>query len=254
MNLALRDDLLACRDATDAVKHQQRLQGRCRWTRQIPTETIELVAGIDVAYDGDCSAAALAVLTLPDLGVVECVTACTTTAFPYIPGLFVFREGPAALEVWQRRTTEPDLVLFHGHGLAHPRRFGLACHLGVIIGRPCVGVAERSLLPVPDEPGSERGAVAPVVLDGEVVGAAVRTVAGARPVYVSPGHLTDCTQAIEVVLLATRGHRLPEPLREAHAAATALRNRIRIEGAGKVAERPGKDHGAITRFENHFPP
>ena len=207
-----------------------------------------------MAYDDRCSVAAMVVCRLPGLEIVECVTSCTPIVFPYIPGLFAFREGPAALEAWQRRTTEPDLVLFHGHGRAHPRRFGLACHLGVIIGRPSVGVAERSLLPVPKEPDSERGAAVPVVAEGEIVGAAVRTVTGARPVYVSPGHLADCAQAVEVVLLAARGHRLPEPLREAHAAATAARDRDRIDGVGEGAERQRKDHRAMQRGRIRFPP
>jgi deoxyribonuclease V len=237
MDRALWDDLLACRDKTDAIAHQQRLQYRCLWTRVMSTGSIRLVAGIDVAYDGGCSIAAMAVLSLPDLRIVDCVTVRTMTAFPYIPGLFAFREGPAALKVWQHRTTEPDLVLFHGHGSAHPHRFGLACHLGVIIDRPSIGVAERNLLPDPAEHGSQRGSTAPVVLDGEIVGAAVRTVAGARSVYVSPGHLTDCDQAVEVVLLATRGHRLPEPIREAHAAA------VRSMMQGRVSN----DQGRINR-------
>lgn len=253
MDQTLWDDLLACRERSAAIAHQERMQGRCCLTRQITTEAVGLVAGIDVAYDGECSYAAMAVLRLPDLSVAECVTARTATAFPYISGIFAFREGPAALEVWRRRATEPDVVLFHSHGRAHPRRFGLACHIGVIIGRPSIGVAERSLLPVLAEPDLERGSVAPIILDGEIVGAAVRTVAGARPVYVSPGHLTDCDQSIEIVLLATPRHRLPEPLREAHAAAIALRNRTRAENAEEVVERPRKGRrGAATTFGNRL--
>jgi deoxyribonuclease V len=169
--------------------------------------------------------AAVVVVSLPGLEVVETVGAVRRARFPYIPGLFTFREVPPLLAALARLRRQPDVVLFDGHGLAHPRRFGLACHAGLLLGVTAVGCAKKRLVgehrPVP----RERGAYAPLRLDGEAVGAVLRTRVGVKPVFVSPGHLIDTASAVELVLSVTGRYRIPEPLRLAHRATTELRLR-----------------------------
>ena len=184
------------------------------------------VAGLDAAYstDGGTVFGAAAVLVSPSLGFVEGATAAVPATFPYIPGLFAFREGPALLAALDRLTCRPDLLMVHGHGIAHPRRCGIASHLGVVTGIPSVGVADTLLCGEAGETGASRGSAAPVTEKGEVIGCAVRTRAGARPVYVSPGHLIDLAGAVRVVLQTSPRFRTPDPLRAAHRLAVLARN------------------------------
>jgi deoxyribonuclease V len=166
--------------------------------------------------------AAVVVLRLPGFDVVEKATACQLARFPYIPGLFSFREMPPLLGALARLRTRPDAILFDGQGLAHPRRLGLACHAGLLLATPSVGCAKSRLVgehgPVP----RERGGRTDLVHQGNVVGAVVRTREGVAPVFVSPGHLVDVDSATELVLRATGRFRIPEPLRIAHRATTEL--------------------------------
>jgi deoxyribonuclease V len=156
------------------------------------------------------------VLALPGLGLLEHRTFSCEAPFPYVPGLFFFREGPALIGAARLPGESPDLLLVDGHGLAHPRRAGIATHVGLLLGVPTVGVADRPLAGRAAEPGPGRGSAAPVLDGGEVTGLAVRTRAGARPVLVSPGYATDLETSLGVVLATTAGYRLPEPLRVAH--------------------------------------
>lgn len=186
-----------------------------------------LVAGADVSYDRRTHAmhAVVVVLEIPSLRIVDRAHAVAPARWPYLPGLFSFRELPPLLEAFRSIETRPDVVLFDAHGVAHPRRFGVACHAGVLLELPTVGCAKSLLVGEHRPPGSARGARAPIVIDGERVGFALRTRAGVRPVYVSPGHLADDTSSAELVLsLATR-YRLPEPLRAAHLETGKLRTR-----------------------------
>jgi deoxyribonuclease V len=192
------------------------------------------VAGLDVAYE-DCSdrvAAAAVVLDTTSLAVVEQVVWVGRARFPYRTGLFAFREAPALVSALERLTTVPDLLLCDGHGIAHPRRFGLACHLGLLTGRPTVGVGKKPLTglfdgdatAIDDGLGDERGATRPLYDRGELLGVALRTQDGVRPVYVSPGHLVDVETSWRLVLGLTPRYRLPEPIRMAdHASRQALR-------------------------------
>jgi deoxyribonuclease V len=146
--------------------------------------------------------------------------------FPYIPGLFTFRELPPLAAAFSRLHRRPDLVLFDGHGLAHPRRFGLACHAGLLLGRPSVGCAKSLLVGTHGAIGPARGAWAPLFDRGEIIGAAVRTRDHVKPMYVSVGHEMDLRSSIRLVLATTKKYRMPEPTRLAHQATTAQRRRL----------------------------
>ncbi|GAB3681798.1 endonuclease V [Actinocorallia lasiicapitis] len=174
-----------------------------------------LVAGLDVAYADDLVAAAVTVLDARTLAVVESAVAVERPAFPYIPGLFAFREIPALVSALRKLEHEPDLLVCDGHGLAHPRRFGLACHLGVLLGVPAMGVGKTFLVGEHVEPARERGSWTPLVHDGETVGRTVRTRDGIKPVYVSAGHLVSLETATRRVLELTPAFRLPETTRTA---------------------------------------
>lgn len=185
-------------------------------------DKLRAVAGCDCSFKADTgegetvATAGFVSLALPGLQPVERAGARTTTAFPYIPGLFSFREIPPLLEAWQRVEIGPDAILCDGQGLAHPRRFGLACHLGLLLDLPTAGVAKTLLVgthePVPDE----RGAWTPLIHRRDIVGAALRTRVGTAPVFVSPGHRIDLPSAIQLVLRCVTRYRQPETTRHAH--------------------------------------
>jgi deoxyribonuclease V len=178
-----------------------------------------LVAGVDVAYDDDRDlvAAAAVLLDLDTLAVVERATAVGRIAFPYLPGLLAFRELPAVIDALSRLTRRPDLVVCDGYGLAHPRRLGLASHLGVLTGLATVGVAKTPFVFSSTDPAPERGAWSPLVdpADGTEVGRALRTRTGVKPVFVSVGHRIGLSEAVDAVLALTPSYRLPETTRQA---------------------------------------
>jgi deoxyribonuclease V len=132
---------------------------------------------------------------------------------PYVPGLLSFREDPAVLAALRRLRATPDVLLYDGHGLAHPRRFGVACHIGLIVDRPAIGCAKSRLVGMHREPGWRRGSAAPLLDGGEVIGSVLRTRDGVRPVFVSVGHRIDLRTARRIVLACALRHRLPEPTR-----------------------------------------
>jgi deoxyribonuclease V len=175
------------------------------------------VAGLDVSYaTGSDLLVAAAVVVAFDTGeVLEEQVLAGTATFPYTPGLLAFREAPALLAVLERVRTPVELLLCDGQGLAHPRRCGLACHLGVVTGLPAVGSAKNHFVGEHAEPGPRRGDRAPLVDAGDVVGEALRTHDGVRPVYVSPGHRIGVEQATDVVLHLCSTFRLPDPVRRA---------------------------------------
>jgi deoxyribonuclease V len=177
------------------------------------------VAGLDVSYDSGSQllAAAVVVLDLQTLEVQESAVVHGEATFPYVPGLLAFREAPALLRALDEITGEPDVLVCDGYGLAHPRRFGLACHIGVATGLPTFGVAKTSFTARFVEPGVERGASSPL-LDGEdVVGAVLRTQTGVKPVFVSVGHRIGLDEAVALTLTMCSGFRLPEAVRRADA-------------------------------------
>ncbi|MDA0637916.1 endonuclease V [Nonomuraea sp. MCN248] len=192
---------------------QERLRPRVELTGPADFAT---VAGLDVHYHGDDAlSAAVVVLDAATLSVVEQVVTHGQAAFPYVPGLFAFRELPALVEALRRLTVTPDLLVCDGYGLAHPRGFGLACHVGVLTGLPALGVGKTPFVGAYEQPRQERGAWTPLVLDGAVAGRAVRTRDGVKPVFVSQGHRLTLDTATDQVLRLTPRHRLPEPIRRA---------------------------------------
>ncbi len=200
----------------EAVDFQKRQASRVR--QEPPSSTIRLVAGADCSYskDGKDCTAAIVLWDLEREAVVETETSLSEVRFPYISGLFAFREAPAILQVLERLSVEPQLLICDGHGIAHPRRFGLASHVGVLAGIPAIGCAKRRLCGTFVEPDSARGSKSPLIDRNEIIGTVLRTRTGVRPVYVSVGHLIDLSTAERVILVCTPHSRLPEPLRLAH--------------------------------------
>ncbi|OLE51391.1 MAG: endonuclease V [Acidobacteria bacterium 13_1_20CM_3_53_8] len=186
---------------------------------------IETVAGADISFNKfePTVYAGIVVLRLPSLEVIEEVGVVSETKFPYVPGLLSFRETPSVLEAWEKLNTEPDAVMFDGQGIAHPRRVGIASHVGLIIERPTLGCAKSVLVGKYEEPDDERGSWTELIDKGEVVGAALRTKTRVAPIYVSPGHLIDLQGAIDLTLACDGGYRQPEPTRRAHLLVNALR-------------------------------
>jgi deoxyribonuclease V len=185
---------------------------------RLPSE-IEFVAGVDVAYFGDWAAGAAAVLDYKDLKVVETQTAIQKVKFPYVPTLFAFRELPAAVACIRKLRMQPDVILVHGHGRAHPYRCGLACHLGVALNKPAIGVANAKLvgeLKLVNEEGV-------LFHENEEIGMAAATVEGVKPVFVSVGHRVSLKTAVTIVRHCILNNRIPEPIREAHRAALEQR-------------------------------
>ncbi|MEO0051928.1 MAG: deoxyribonuclease V [candidate division WOR-3 bacterium] len=180
---------------------------------------IRLVAGGDVAYEknGERLVAAVVVFDLRSFTVVEQVICAGRAEFPYVPGFLSFREGPVLLMAIRRLKTEPDVFLFDGQGIAHPRRLGIASHLGVLLDRPAIGCAKSHLFGSYEEPGKEKGAFS-FIRDraGNAVGLVLRTKDNTRPVFVSPGHRVSVAMAGRIVLRCVGKYRLPEPLRQAH--------------------------------------
>lgn len=176
---------------------------------------VQYVAGVDVGFEEDyaISRAAVAVLSFPDLQLVEQAIARRPTTFPYIPGFLSFREVPVVIDALEQVSTIPDLILCDGQGIAHPRRFGLACHLGVLTNMPTIGVAKSLLIGKHDELPVEKGNWQPLRYKGGVVGAVVRSRTGVRPLYVSPGHRISLDTAIDYTLRCITKYRLPETTR-----------------------------------------
>lgn len=180
-----------------------------------------LVAGVDISVNrwAGTGTAAVVVLSYPEMEVVETRRVTERVEFPYVPGLLSFREAPLILAACEILTVTPDLVIVDGQGIAHPRRLGLASHLGLCLGLPTIGCAKSRLCGQHETPGLTAGSYAEMWDNGEVIGVVVRTKTGVRPVYVSIGHLVDLPTAIRRVLDCCRGYRLPEPTRLAHQAA-----------------------------------
>lgn len=179
---------------------------------------VNFVAGVDVGFEeqNTITRAAVAVLSFPKLQLVDYAIARRSTDFPYIPGLLSFREIPAVLDALNQLQQLPDVVLCDGQGIAHPRRFGIACHLGVITGLPTIGVGKSRLIGQYEEVPQERGLWSSLMDKGERVGAVLRTRAGIQPLYISSGHKVSLESAISLVMSCTTRYKLPETTRWAH--------------------------------------
>lgn len=202
--------------AAEAVALQQRLRGEVvavdRFSR------VDTVAGVDVGFEerGTVTRAAVAVLSFPELKLREYAVARRPTGFPYVPGLLSFREIPAVLDALQRLERLPDMLLCDGQGRAHPRRFGIACHLGVLTDLPAIGVAKSRLVGTHAPLAETKGARQPLYDKGEEIGTVLRTRRGVRPLYISVGHRVALNTAVDFVLRCTTRYRLPETTRAAH--------------------------------------
>ena len=188
-------------------------------------EPVRRVAGVDVGFEaaGTVTRAAVAVLRYPELELLETAIARRPTAFPYIPGLLSFRELPAVLAALEQLREPPDLLLCDGQGIAHPRRFGIASHLGLLVDIPAIGVAKTRLCGTHEEPPNQRGAWTPLWGQGEIIGAVLRSRIGVRPLYISPGHRVGLETAIAYVMGCCTRYRLPETTRHAHRLASGPR-------------------------------
>lgn len=211
---------------------QRELAPRVSLIDGIDPSAVRIAAGVDNGYvkseGGYVAYAAAVAVVLPDLEVLEVAYGSAPVAFPYIPGFLTFREAPAILAALQALKVEPDVILFDGQGYAHPRRFGLATHLGVVLGRPSIGCAKSRLVGEYTEPVDEFGAWSPLVAGGETVGAALRTRPGHGPLFVSPGHLISVETAVEVVLACCREAAfLPVPTGVAHESVAAYTKPLR---------------------------
>ena len=209
--------------------------------RQNGLDTPKLIAGADISAEGSSGQArgAVVVLSYPELELAEVRLAMGKPGFPYVPGLLSFRESPLMLAACEKLSLSPDLVLVDGQGIAHPRRLGIASHLGLLLDVPTIGCAKSRLCGKHDVVGEEVGATAELVDKDEVIGVVLRTHAGRIPVYVSIGHKIDLSSAIQWVLRCCRNHRLPEPLRLAHLAASGsieegLRRAVPQTGQGRL--------------------
>ncbi len=195
---------------TEAQALQRKLARLVRF--EVP-ERMETVAGLDVSVRGEQGRAAAVVWHVDRQQVLEHVAIEGTVSFPYVPGLLSFREVPLLLQALAQLRTTPDVLMVDGQGLAHPRRCGLATHLGVLLDHPTVGVAKSRLFGRHAEPGPEKGSRTPLYDDGRVIGAVVRTRTDVRPVYVSVGHRMTLEAAVALTLRCTTRYRLPEPTR-----------------------------------------
>lgn len=208
----------------EAVALQERLAKQVVLRDTLP-DRIRLVAGVDVSYQRRAERfhGAVVLINLETAAIVETATASLDGNFPYIPGLLSFRELPVLLRAFSKLQNCPEVVLVDGQGIAHPRRLGLASHLGLWIERPTIGCAKSRLCGEAVEPGPSRGEKTPLLHDGQIVGAVVRTRDRVRPLFVSPGHRIGLDRSIEIVLQCGGGYRLPEPTRQAHLASNRLR-------------------------------
>jgi deoxyribonuclease V len=207
----------------DAVALQRQLAGQVDTTS--PLKRAELIAGADVSYNrfSNTLYAAVVLWRRSDGAILETAEAVGETHFPYIPGLLSFREAPSVLAALGRLQGVPDLVMLDGQGVAHPRRLGLACHVGLWLDCPTLGCAKSRLIGQYREPGSTAGCATALKDKDSVIGKVVRTKTGIKPVFVSPGNRLNLVSAVRCVLACCRGYRLPEPTRQAHLHVNALR-------------------------------
>jgi deoxyribonuclease V len=213
---------------SEAVELQRELQRRVV-LRPPPGLKVERVAGADISTQRgeDTAYGGFVVLDAGTLEPVAKASAAVKLGFPYVPGLLSFRELPVLAVAWERLEVKPDVLIFDGQGTAHPRRFGLACHGGLLFGVPSIGCAKSLLVGKHGPLGEERGSVAEILHRGEVVGMAVRTRPRVQPVYVSPGHLMDLPTAVELVLRVSPRYREPETTRHAHRLVNEVRRAAR---------------------------
>jgi deoxyribonuclease V len=211
---------------TEAVALQRELSGKV--DTRTPLVRCDLVAGADASYNrfSPVFYAVVVVLRTSDWTIVEKQEVVRESPFPYVPGLLSFLEAPALLDAFAKLETKPDAVMIDGQGIAHPRRIGIASHVGLFLDVPTVGCAKSRLTGIYKEPRRPRGSLAPLRDKGDVIGSIVRTRDGVKPVFVSVGHKIDQASAVRLVLQCAQGYRIPEPTRQAHLHVNDLRRRF----------------------------
>lgn len=247
----------------EAISLQRKLAACVVREGDVPEGSVRVIAGADVAFDKPNGRAvgAIVLLAWPSVEVMERVTVESAVTFPYVPGLLSFRETPVLLEAFERIEARPDLLFVDGHGYAHPRRFGFACHIGVLLDVPAIGVAKSRLIGEQHTVAGPRGSRADLTDGGEVIGSRVRTRQGVRSVYVSVGHRIGLAAAERWALACARGYRVPEPTRLADRLAGEAKRRMLAATVEVVIEqRPGDTErwewsdGAFTRQGPTSPP
>jgi deoxyribonuclease V len=211
----------------EAVRIQLNLKERLVLHDEGDLHAVNVIAGADISYSrgDDLFFAAVVVLKFPSMEIIETSSCSERVTFPYIPGLLTFREGPALTQAFKQLKHSPDVVIFDGHGIAHPRGIGLASHMGLFLDIPTIGCAKKRLTGTHDEPGIDVGNYSFLTRDDRTIGAVVRTKKNVKPVFVSQGNKISLQTAIDIVLSACTGYRLAEPVRRAHLEV----NRIRLE-------------------------
>jgi deoxyribonuclease V len=199
----------------EAIALQERLSRKVIRKSGINIRDVVTVAGVDTHYRDSLALAAVVTIRLADLETVDFATAVKRVSFPYIPGLLTFREGPAILDALNNLAIKPDLLMFDGQGISHPRRFGLASHIGLLLDMPTIGCAKTLLLGHYEEPGIEKGSYSHLKDGDETIGAVVRTRSRVKPLFVSIGHRINLQDSISIVLKCCRRYRLPETMRRA---------------------------------------
>ncbi len=199
---------------TDLILHNENLP-----------DTIRTIAGADISYSKNSSVlfAAVVILDFSTMEIIEQVSSIGIGEFPYIPGLLTFREGPVLLEAFRKLRNIPDVIIFDGHGISHPRGIGLASHMGLFLDIPSIGCAKTILVGSYNETGNKPGDYSPLMHNDEIKGSVLRTKKNVKPVFVSQGHKIGLERAVYITLSSCRGYRLPEPTRKAHLAVNEIR-------------------------------
>lgn len=195
---------------------------------QKPDFDLKLIAGCDSSFIGeDTILSAFVLLTYPELALVEKVYHIGPVELPYIPGFLAFREAPNLLEAYKKLQQKPDLIMVDGHGISHPRRLGIATHLGLHLNKPTMGVAKKVLVGKYKEPGTAKGSISPLIYKEEAIANVLRTKDNIKPVFVSPGHLMDLESATEIALACATKYKLPEPTRLADHYAAVFKSEVK---------------------------
>ncbi len=215
--------------ANAAVAHQQQLKSQLNIiSRSAPIQTI---GGADISFNKyeETVYAGIIVFSYPDMKVLNHATVVSRTSFPYIPGLLAFREVPALMEVWEKLTEKPDILMLDGHGIAHPRSMGIAAHFGAVTGATTLGCAKSRLFGHFAEPDNIALSQSPLYDKQNLqIGTVLRSKKNCTPLFISPGNNIDMAQSVDVVINCLRGYRMPEPTRQAH----LLVNKIRVAAGG----------------------
>ena len=206
----------------EGIVIQKSLMNTVIYDRPVDVNTVRLVGGVDVSVKNGMSQAAVVVMTFPELQVIETALAIRPTEFPYVPGLLSFREGPVLVEAFEKLQNVPDVFIFDGMGRIHPRRMGIASHMGLWLDKATIGCGKTHFIGEYDLPGETKGDYSYLTDKGETLGVVLRSRDKVKPVYIAAGHMIDLDSAVEIVMMCTPKYRLPEPIRQAHKAAGDL--------------------------------